>query len=81
MGAFTSKTRLGDRSSVELEGAMSDSAGVGGEAHRVRLSGEYPKLSYDLSLTRGTSDFAGGAITGRRQGTRDSRRDSSIGRR
>jgi hypothetical protein len=58
MGTVTSQARLG-RSLIEVEDAVSDSAGIGGEAHRARVSGEYSRLSYDASLTRGSPDFAG----------------------
>jgi hypothetical protein len=58
MGTFTSQARLGT-SLVEVEGAVSDSAGIRGEAQRARISGDYTRLSYDVSLTRGSPEFVG----------------------
>jgi hypothetical protein len=59
MGSFAAQARLGDLSVLEVEGAVSDSAGSPGEAHRARLSGDLSFLSYDLSLTHGTPEYAG----------------------
>jgi hypothetical protein len=59
MGVVAGKTHLGAGSLLEVEGAMSDSAGASGEAHRARLSGDVSMLSYDLSMLRGAPSFAG----------------------
>jgi hypothetical protein len=58
-GALAGHARLAGWSLLEVEGALSDSLGSAGEAHHARLSGEVSRLSYDLSLTRGTPTFAG----------------------
>jgi hypothetical protein len=59
VGSFAAQAHFGARSVVEVEGALSDSAGTPGEAHRARLSGDLSVLSYDLSVIRGTPEFAG----------------------
>jgi hypothetical protein len=59
VGALSARARLGGRSVLEVEGAMSDSAGSPGEAHRARLAGDVSLLTYDLSFIHGTREYAG----------------------
>ena len=53
------RRRGSGQSLLEVEGALSDSAGSGGEAHRARLAGDLSMLSYDLSVIRGSREYAG----------------------
>src|SRR5262249_53185452 len=59
IGSFAAQARLGEHSLLEVESALSDSAGSGGEAHRARLAGDVSMLTYDLNFIHATRDYAG----------------------
>jgi hypothetical protein len=59
VGSVAAQAHLGGFGRLEVESALSDSGGIGGEAHRARLAGDVSMLTYDLNVIHATRDFAG----------------------
>ena len=81
MGAFTSQARLGGRSLLEVEGAMSDSAGVGRRGASRAPVGRILEVELRREPRRAGRPTSPVATTGRRPDTQDSRATLRLGHR
>jgi hypothetical protein len=59
VGSLGGRLRLSSAASVQLEAATSDSARANGVAERARLYGSTGRMTYDLGMLHGGTEFAG----------------------